>query len=907
MKKKLIMSILFLSTTAFAADIKFGLKLYRDGMYDLANQTFSQVLKGNPPGNLKLYFVPMLETFVKTGNAKDLKVLIAVWKSRYSGYRSGALLAGEVYLQLKSGKSFKEAFNEKSFISLPLKEKVMFLKLLQEMSLSLDDKFYLLTLGVKNVDIKGSLSDSGFLEKFAGEAVKYKRQDITDYLFANYGDWLNKDEFALPHIRYLVKKGMYSDAMLKLKKLYKKEKSSDILFEMAKVYYLQGEYGKALKLAKKLNSKEAKFLRAWSYFKLGLKKKAFQELGMSVKKPVIPESLKVTLDFFKGDIDPDVIKKYYPGYYYKALLYTFSTFADESLKGVNYHDAGFFFYETGKFDKSFNYLKNAVATKKDRFLTPRTLYLIGKIAGINKDIGIMVYSQISNNFQRTPYYKDSILSYGEALLLKGDFPAAIKILEYGKGQYRLDSLVLRKLLGRAYFYTGDYLKAEKILKPVISKDDEALHFFILSKVFEGKKGTAFEYLRLKLNNGRLFPEVDYGRLIYLAVKLKKEKLLKKVSPPIEPTVAVMYGIATKNKKLLVSLLPKVDEVGKVSILYTLSKTEKLPGKRFYYLSLLKAVAPTSKIAQFAQKMEEYEAYSFGKFDTLLLSNSEFIAYNPENTLSDANSLVEKANDYYDAKGILKAYGLYRMAVERSTDPEIRTFAAMRMVDIDLKLKNYRRAVKDVSVIPDNTQKRRDVKNYLLLDIYYKQGRLLDALNAGRAVSDIENLPENKRIKFAARLASLYKLAGKETEAMKFLNYIVKQGHLSEIDYDDLVNLALFLDKKGKKDDAEKLLKEAFKKAKEKEQKAESLFWLANVQEEKGDKENALINYLKIHYELGIEPWTSTALYKAALILDRKGKYEQALKLLKKVAKIKGNSPEGARAVEKMKEIEKKLK
>ncbi|SNR85933.1 tetratricopeptide repeat protein [Desulfurobacterium atlanticum] len=876
-------------------------------MYDLAGQTFSQILNESPSFDLKNYLVPMAETFVKTGDVGSLKKLIKIWEAKYPSYHRGVLLAAKLFVDIKSGKPFKESFDKNSFLALSVNGKVEFLRVISDFPLSVDDKFYLLTLGEKNVDIKGALAESGFLEKFAEEAVKYKRQDITDYLFANYGDWLNKEKFALPYVRYLISKGKYADAVLRLQKLYAKDKSPEILFELAKVYYLQGEYGKALKLARKLNSKEAKFLRAWAYFKLGLKKKAFEELGMSVKKPAVPESLKVAIDFFKGKIDPDAVKKYYPEYYYKALLYTFSTFADESVNGVNYHDAGFFFYESGKFDKAFDYLKQAVAVKRDRYLTPRTLYIIGETAGINKDIGVMVYSRISNSYQRTPYYKASIIPYARALILKGDFSPAVKVLEYGKEQFKMDTPLLRKLLGKAYYFAREYGKSEKVLKPIIFKDDEAFHFFILDKALNGKLDVAFEYLRLKLNNNRLFAYVDYGRLFYLSSKLGKTKLIKKVSPPKEPTVATMYGVIAGNKKLMKSLLSRVSEVEKMVLLYTLATIEKSPEKRFYYLSLLKAVASTPEIAKFAQQMEEYDAYVSGKFDTLLLNNPEFIAYNPENTLSDIHALIEKANDYYDAKGFLKAYGLYRMAVERSSDPEIRTFAAMRMVDIDLKLKNYRRAVEDASMIPEDTEKRKDVKNFLLMEIYYKQGRLLDALNAGRAVSDIENLPEDKRIKFAAQLASLYKLAGKETDAMRLLNYIVNKGHLSEIDYDDLVNLALFLDKKGKRDDAEKLLKEAYRKAKKKEQKAESLFWLATVQEEKGDVDSAVMNYLKIHYEIGSEPWNSTAIYKAASILESQGKYEQALKLYRKVFKIKGKSPEGLKALERIKEIEKKMR
>ncbi|WP_457567157.1 tetratricopeptide repeat protein [Desulfurobacterium sp.] len=905
--KKFILASLLLAATASAADINFGIKLYKDGMYDLADQTFSRILSEEPPQNIKPYLVPMAETFLKTKDIKSLEKLLKIWQSRYPSYRKGFYLGLKTFVNISEGKKLKDTFNETSFLSLPVKEKIDFLKVMAKAPLSTDEKFYILTLGKKKIDVKGALSDSGFLEEFAKEAIKNKNQEIMDYIFANYGDWLKGKEFELPYIKYLERQKRYDDALIRLKKLYRKEKNPKILFEMARVYYLKGNYRTALKLAKKLNSKEARFLRAWAYFKSGKKRDAFKELGMNIEKPEMPESLKTAVSFVEGKINPQKIKKFYPDYYYRALLFTFSPVADENVKGVNYHDAGMFFFERGNFDKSFNYLKKAITSRKDNYLTPRTLFLIGKIAVTNKDMGTMLYSQIASNFQNTPYYRASIVPYAKSLLLKGNFDAAAKILEYGKEQFRIKSPLATKLKGEALFYEGNYRKAAATLKPIINTDDEALHFFILSEFFEGRRQTAFEYLRLKINNEKLFSEVNYGRLCYLAAKLRKTSYLKKVTPPNEPVTAAMFAAITGNRKLMKKLIFKTAGMIREGLLFKLAATEKNPSRKFYYLSLLKAVAENPQTTAFAEKMQEYNAYRYGKFDELLLNNPEFIAYNPENDISDINSIVEKANDYYEAKAILKAYGLYKMAAERTTDPAVRIPATARMVDIDLKLKNFRRAVNDINLIPDKTQREKDIKNFLLTETFYKAGKLLDALNAGKAVSDINNIPENDRVKFAATMASLYKLAGNEEEAMKLLNYIVKSGHLSEINYDDLVNLALFLDKKGKREEAIKLLKEANRKAKKKEQKAESLFWLASIEEETGNREKALMDYLKIYYEIGTEPWTSTALYRAASILENKGSYQQALKLLKKVVKIKGQSPEGIKALEKMKEIEKKIK
>jgi len=65
--------------------------------------------------------------------------------------------------------------------------------------------------------------------------------------------------------------------------------------------------------------------------------------------------------------------------------------------------------------------------------------------------------------------------------------------------------------------------------------------------------------------------------------------------------------------------------------------------------------------------------------------------------------------------------------------------------------------------------------------------------------------------------------------------------------------------------------------------------------------------MKIAYEYkDVEPWASTALYRAAQLFEEKGDYRQALKLYRRVSSLKRGTKEGEVAAEKVKSLLQKL-
>jgi len=284
----------------------------------------------------------------------------------------------------------------------------------------------------------------------------------------------------------------------------------------------------------------------------------------------------------------------------------------------------------------------------------------------------------------------------------------------------------------------------------------------------------------------------------------------------------------------------------------------------------------------------------------IFNDPYFIAYNPENAGADVLTLISKARDYEGEGEYGKAYGLLKLSLRMVTSPKLKDEIVKELVEIDLKQKNFERALKDVSLIQN-----KDLKNYLLFKIYLSQGKLIDAYSAAQSVKNLKNIPEKERGYFIGKLAHYYKLVGKPEKALELSEELLK--YLKGANYDDLVNLGILAQEKGKLELAQKLINEAVKKARTKRDKAEALFWRASIEAQRKDLDGALIDYMKIAYELKVEPWSSTSLYRAAQLLEKKGDYRQALKLYEKVAQIKRGTKEGEIARERVKSLLKRVK
>ncbi|RUM43674.1 MAG: hypothetical protein DSY35_03090, partial [Desulfurobacterium sp.] len=420
----------------------------------------------------------------------------------------------------------------------------------------------------------------------------------------------------------------------------------------------------------------------------------------------------------------------------------------------------------------------------------------------------------------------------------------------------------------------------------------------------GKKETAYKLLKLQLKKRSIYREVNEGRFIYLSKELKKTKLLRNFhfSSPVTSLLAAVISNNIKEVKKLLSSLPEREKLAGALFLATTFE-KRNPNEAMDYLTTVFNLSTDENTSRYAKRFINYLAFKSGNFEPVLFNDPKFIAYNPENNITTVDTLVSKAEDYTSIGEYGKAYGLLKLALERTSSQELRRDIVKKLIYIDLKRKNYSRALKEVELLPDKDQADKDVKNFLKFKIYLAMGKLLDAYSTAEKVKDIKNIPKEERETFIAKLADYYKLTGNKEKALKLLEELVLNGELSRLTYDDLIRLAIFAEKEGKLREANLLVSEAMKKARKREEKVESLFWKASLAAEAGKTNEAILNYMKIAYEYpDVEPWASTSLYRAAQLFEEKGDLKQALKLYRKVAKLKRGTKEGEIAAERVKSL-----
>ena len=896
MLKKAVFLVSLTFSTALASDLDLGVKLYNDGMYSLAAKTFKEGIDSLSPKDFKRLYKYIYLSFLKSKDYDSLRKFVSLWEEKFPQFHKGELLALKFVLSVEEGVPPEKAFPENELKSLSIDEKINFFKVLSESDLPLNALYYVVLRSSKDVEMKGALRDSGLLSESLKRAVKENNYQLVDLIFDEFGRWFKSPEEEVQYVEYLERKKRYPEALVEAQNLYRKWKSDKARFELAKAYYLNKKYEGVVKLIGEPKTTEEKYLLAWALYRLGKVREIPKVLGLNVSKPKEPKSLKVLEDFYSGKFDLSELRELYPELYAKALIFSFSSeIPKEGLPA----DLGYVYYERGLYDRAEEELKRAVQNPSDKLSTARTLYLLGKIGTVNRDVGSVVYNQLMGSYQDTPYYRASLVDAAKVYLLSGAPQLSVKLLEYAYKQAGFKGRELFKLLGTSYFNLQNYEKAERFLKKV--PDGDTLTLLAFSQYALGKKREAYDTLKEEIKNSSLFPEVNEGRVCYLAEELGKGRELPKLQF-LSPVGKTMAALISRNLKYAERIFPTLPQREKIVLSLYLTKMyeSRDPKKSIFYATQLFNIAPNEEIASFSKQYMNYLAYKSGNFEPLIFNDPYFIAYNPENAGADVLTLISKARDYEGEGEYGKAYGLLKLSLRMVTSPKLKDEIVKELVEIDLKQKNFERALRDVSLVQN-----KDLKNYLLFKIYLSQGKLIDAYSAAQSVKNLKNIPEEERGYFIGKLAHYYKLIGKPEKALELSEELLK--YLKGANYDDLVNLGILAQEKGKLELAQKLINEAVKKARTKRDKAEALFWRASIEAQRKDLDGALIDYMKIAYELKVEPWSSTSLYRAAQLLEKKGDYRQALKLYEKVAQIKRGTKEGEIARERVKSLLKRVK
>lgn len=156
-------------------------------------------------------------------------------------------------------------------------------------------------------------------------------------------------------------------------------------------------------------------------------------------------------------------------------------------------------------------------------------------------------------------------------------------------------------------------------------------------------------------------------------------------------------------------------------------------------------------------------------------------------------------------------------------------------------------------------------------------------------------------------ANLAVLTGDKATALDNFKKLLDTG--AEISDDSRLKLAFLLQQAGELSQGHDHLQILWEKHEElpSSMQAEILFWLGEGEQALGNNDNALDHYLKLAWQYpGETMWALTAMYRAALIYDKRGIYPPAQKLLKTVLKNAETEKQRMAAQARLSEIEMKM-
>ncbi len=167
------------------------------------------------------------------------------------------------------------------------------------------------------------------------------------------------------------------------------------------------------------------------------------------------------------------------------------------------------------------------------------------------------------------------------------------------------------------------------------------------------------------------------------------------------------------------------------------------------------------------------------------------------------------------------------------------------------------------------------------------------------------------VKYLKILAKIKKMENMFDEAFDLYLKIFNL-HPSALSFKDILKAALLGQQLGKWKDAQQMLMFLYRKYQKDTKisdrlKAEVMFWIADGFQNLKENDKALTFYLRLAWEYPNQHiWYITAMYRAALIYERKQQYITAKKLLEKVMKEADKKSQKRAALARLKAIQKKI-
>lgn len=344
-------------------------------------------------------------------------------------------------------------------------------------------------------------------------------------------------------------------------------------------------------------------------------------------------------------------------------------------------------------------------------------------------------------------------------------------------------------------------------------------------------------------------------------------------------------------------------------------------RAFAFLTELRALSPEEnfpvwkKIEEYCQAKEDYQG--------LLELSGRFWESNPDQELTAARQL-ERARGYLtekNYKGALKMLRKLSLLHLPSPLQEELLFLLAESYRLGGIMELGLRAVEQLlKLFPEGKYTTEGL--ILEAEIHWQKGdyrRALNSLNQIRYEGSDRPTSGGKGSTLQAKalflLGDCYlKLFQEDMAKESFIRVIddyppldkSASGGTEEMDLARL-QIGLFFQKRKLYEEAIRAFSQVVEGSRQLRLQAEAQYWIGECYELQENFEQAILEYLKVTYlHSENDDWAITARYKAGIICEKLGRYEEAITLLKRVAEEAQEDTRGKFAREKVKEVEKRL-
>ncbi len=577
--------------------------------------------------------------------------------------------------------------------------------------------------------------------------------------------------------------------------------------------------------------------------------------------------------------------------------------------------------------------------------TSEAQFLLGNLHFELKDrkSAYSFYQDLLRNFPESRYFLEAYFRLAEIELLEGKTAEALVKLEEIRERAPQSPFAKEAL----YLSIDGYLQEEKF-----SQAQEALQVFVTTYPEDPRSE------RLKFRLGEIYySQSEYSQGIIVFEELLKEAPSEDMRPEIQFQIAWGYlktGEYEHSLRELNSIVQgyphnqineralfwqgwilfqqekypeSTEELGRLIEQYPQSELRPLSlwflalssnhqeefDRAFSFLTELRALSPEEnfpvrkKIEEYCQAKEDYQG--------LLELSGRFWESNPDQELTAARQL-ERARSYLAKKNYKGALKLLRklnlIYLPSSLQEEVlfllaKSYRLGEAVELSL-----RAAEQLLKIFPGGKYATEGL--ILKAEIYRQEGDWRRALNSLDQIR-YEGKDSTREAKALYLLGDCYlKLFQEDMANKSFLRVIDDYPPLDKsasggTEGMDLARLqiGLFFQKRKLYNEAIRAFSQVVEGSKQSRLQAEAQYWIGECYELQEKFDQAILEYLKVTYlHSENEDWAITARYKAGIICEKLGRYEEAITLLKMVADEAKEDSRGKFARKKVEEVEKIL-